>query len=154
MRAEEALPAHGRARCLARPTRRGAGAAARRARRRAQVSPHEFMQAVMAASGKRFLIDRQADPVDFMSWFLNALHADLTGGKRKKPSVVTRCFQARPSFSPSLTPSHSAPFLDARRAGAGRRCAVRVVGLPRCTPSNNSFGGALHLAGGAAQPSA
>ncbi len=53
------------------------------------------MQAVMAASGKRFVIDRQADPVDFLSWFLNALHADLTGGKRKKPSVVTRCFQAR-----------------------------------------------------------
>ena len=61
----------------------------------AQVSPHEFMQAVMAASGKRFVIDRQADPVDFLSWFLNALHADLTGGKRRKPSVVTRCFQVR-----------------------------------------------------------
>ena len=61
----------------------------------AQVSPHEFMQAVMATSGKRFVIDRQADPVDFLSWFLNALHADLTGGKRKKPSVVTRCFQVR-----------------------------------------------------------
>ena len=49
----------------------------------------------MAASGKRFVIDRQADPVDFLSWFLNVLHADLTGGKRKKPSVVTRCFQVR-----------------------------------------------------------
>ncbi|KAK9845987.1 hypothetical protein WJX81_007744 [Elliptochloris bilobata] len=58
-----------------------------------QVSPHEFMQAVMAASGKRFVIDQQADPVDFLSWFLNALHADLTGGKRKKPSVISRCFQ-------------------------------------------------------------
>ena len=64
----------------------------------AQVSPHEFMQAVMAASGKRFVIDRQADPVDFLSWFLNALHADLTGGKRKKPSVITRCFQVRRGF--------------------------------------------------------
>eukprot|EP00887_Chlorella_sp_A99_P006527 scaffold3.g6527.t1 len=56
-----------------------------------QVSPHEFMQAragaaVMAASGKRFTIDRQADPVDFLSWLLNALHADLTGGKRKRRS--------------------------------------------------------------------
>jgi len=87
---------HGHARCLARAEAPGPGAAASGARRHAQVSPHEFMQAVMAASGKRFLIDRQADPVDFMSWFLNALHADLTGGKRKKPSIVTRCFQARP----------------------------------------------------------
>ena len=61
----------------------------------AQVSPHEFMQAVMAASAKRFTIDKQADPVDFLSWFLNTLHAELTGGRRKKPSIVSRCFQAR-----------------------------------------------------------
>jgi hypothetical protein len=60
----------------------------------AQVSPHEFMQAVMAASSKRFTIDKQSDPVDFLSWFLNTLHSELTGGKRKKPSIITRCFQA------------------------------------------------------------
>jgi U4/U6.U5 tri-snRNP-associated protein 2 len=60
-----------------------------------QVSPHEFMQAVMTASAKRFTIDKQSDPVDFLSWFLNALHAELTGGRRKRPSIVSRCFQAR-----------------------------------------------------------
>ncbi|KAL4458676.1 hypothetical protein ABPG75_013541 [Micractinium tetrahymenae] len=58
-----------------------------------QVSPHEFMQAVMAASGKRFIIDRQSDPVDFLSWLVNTLHLDLTGGKRKKRSVITDCLQ-------------------------------------------------------------
>lgn len=51
-----------------------------------QVSPHEFMQAVMAASGKRYIIDRQSDPVEFLSWLVNRLHSDLTGGKRKKRS--------------------------------------------------------------------
>ncbi|PSC71207.1 U4 tri-snRNP-associated 2 [Micractinium conductrix] len=58
-----------------------------------QVSPHEFMQAVMSASGKRFIIDRQSDPLDFLSWLANALHTDLTGGKRKKRSVITDCLQ-------------------------------------------------------------
>lgn len=43
-------------------------------------------QAVMAASGKRFTIDRQGDPLDFLSWLVNSLHTDLTGGKRKKRS--------------------------------------------------------------------
>ena len=57
------------------------------------MSPHEFMQAVMAASGKRYSIDKQSDPVEFFAWLLNALHADLTGGKRKRPSIVTACFQ-------------------------------------------------------------
>lgn len=57
------------------------------------VSPHEFMQAVMAASSKRFIIDKQSDPVEFFSWLLNTLHADLTGGKRKKPSIITECLQ-------------------------------------------------------------
>ena len=58
-----------------------------------QVSPHELMQAVMSASGKRFTIEKQSDPVDFLTWLLNTLHVGLTDGKRSKPSVITRCFQ-------------------------------------------------------------
>ena len=38
------------------------------------MSPHEFLQAVVRASSKRFLIDRQGDPVDFLAWFLHELH--------------------------------------------------------------------------------
>jgi len=60
-----------------------------------QVSPHEFMQQVIRASQKRFLIEAQSDPIDFSSWLLNALHLDLTGGKRKKPSIITKCFQGK-----------------------------------------------------------
>ena len=55
------------------------------------------MQAVMGASKKRFIIDAQSDPVEFWSWLLNALHSDLTGGKPKRQSIITKCFQVRVS---------------------------------------------------------
>ncbi|PIA32664.1 hypothetical protein AQUCO_04400095v1 [Aquilegia coerulea] len=55
-----------------------------------QVSPHEFLQAVMKASKKRFRIGAQSDPVEFISWLLNTLHADL---KKKNRSIIYKCFQ-------------------------------------------------------------
>lgn len=57
-----------------------------------QVSPHEFLQAVMKASKKRFRIGAQSDPVEFMSWLLNTLHADLRKSK-KSSSIIYQCFQ-------------------------------------------------------------
>ncbi|XP_054783207.1 uncharacterized protein LOC129290459 [Prosopis cineraria] len=57
-----------------------------------QVSPHEFLQAVMKASKKRFRIGAQSDPVEFMSWLLNTLHADLRTSK-KNSSIIYKCFQ-------------------------------------------------------------
>lgn len=60
-----------------------------------QVSPHEFMQAVMQASNKQFTIDTQSDPVDFWSWLVNHLHLDLTGGHPGKKSIITKCFQGQ-----------------------------------------------------------
>ncbi|PKI79430.1 hypothetical protein CRG98_000177 [Punica granatum] len=57
-----------------------------------QVSPHEFLQAVMKASKKRFRIGVQSDPVEFMSWVLNTLHADLRSSK-KDSSIIYQCFQ-------------------------------------------------------------
>ncbi|XP_027363959.1 U4/U6.U5 tri-snRNP-associated protein 2-like [Abrus precatorius] len=57
-----------------------------------QVSPHEFLQAVMKASKKRFRIGVQSDPVEFMSWLLNTLHADLKTSK-KNTSIIYECFQ-------------------------------------------------------------
>lgn len=49
----------------------------------------------MKASNKRFTIEKQADPVEFWIWFLNALHKDLTLGNVKSKSVITQCFQGR-----------------------------------------------------------
>ncbi|KAG8385817.1 hypothetical protein BUALT_Bualt03G0084700 [Buddleja alternifolia] len=57
-----------------------------------QVSPHEFLQAVMKASKKRFRIGAQSDPVEFMSWLLNTLHGDLKSSK-KGSSIIHQCFQ-------------------------------------------------------------
>lgn len=57
-----------------------------------QVSPHEFLQAVMKASKKRFRIGAQSDPVEFMSWLLNTLHSDLKTSK-KNSSIIYKCFQ-------------------------------------------------------------
>ncbi|XP_015738345.1 U4/U6.U5 tri-snRNP-associated protein 2, partial [Coturnix japonica] len=53
---------------------------------KAHVSPHEMLQAVVLCSKKNFQITKQGDGVDFLSWFLNALHSALGGTKRKKKS--------------------------------------------------------------------
>ncbi|PPD78143.1 hypothetical protein GOBAR_DD24944 [Gossypium barbadense] len=57
-----------------------------------QVSPHEFLQAVMKASKKWFRIGVQSEPVEFMSWLLNTLHTDLRISK-KSSSIIDKCFQ-------------------------------------------------------------
>uniref|UniRef100_A0A8D3D8V0 ubiquitinyl hydrolase 1 n=1 Tax=Scophthalmus maximus TaxID=52904 RepID=A0A8D3D8V0_SCOMX len=59
---------------------------------KAHVSPHEMLQAVVLCSKKNFQITKQGDAVDFMTWFLNALHGAL-GGTKKKPSIITKAFQ-------------------------------------------------------------
>ena len=58
-----------------------------------QVSPHEFMQAVMSSSNKHFTIEQQGDVLDFWAWFINTLHLHLATGKRNKTSIISKCFQ-------------------------------------------------------------
>ncbi|KAL5206870.1 hypothetical protein ABZP36_035079 [Zizania latifolia] len=58
-----------------------------------QVSPHEFLQAVMKASDKRFQIGVPSDPVEFMSWLLNTMHSKLKSSKKKNRSIIHDCFQ-------------------------------------------------------------
>ncbi|KAL5769247.1 hypothetical protein ACOSP7_015807 [Xanthoceras sorbifolium] len=57
-----------------------------------QVSPHEFLQAVMKASKKKFRIGAQSNPVEFMPWLLNTLHEKLRSSKRSS-SIIYECFQ-------------------------------------------------------------
>lgn len=63
---------------------------------KAHVSPHELLQEISQRSGKKFTLTEQADPVDFLSWFLNNLHLAL-GGSKTKPgtSIIHRIFQGR-----------------------------------------------------------
>jgi len=53
---------------------------------KSQVSPHEFLQEVGRASGGKFRLETQGDPVEFLRWLLNELHRDLGGGKRANSS--------------------------------------------------------------------
>jgi U4/U6.U5 tri-snRNP-associated protein 2 len=61
---------------------------------KSHVSPHELMQEISSRSNKKFTLTEQADPADFLSWFLNNLHLAL-GGSRSKPksSIVQTIFQ-------------------------------------------------------------
>ncbi|EFJ24931.1 hypothetical protein SELMODRAFT_90860 [Selaginella moellendorffii] len=58
-----------------------------------QVSPHEFLQAIMSASKKKFRIGVQSDPVEFFSWLLNTLHSELGGTTLRNSSIIYQCFQ-------------------------------------------------------------
>ncbi|KAK5108076.1 hypothetical protein LTR62_008793 [Meristemomyces frigidus] len=58
------------------------------------VSPHELLQEISLRSNKKFTLTSQADPVEFLSWFLNNLHLALGGSKTKpKSSLIQKVFQ-------------------------------------------------------------
>ena len=53
---------------------------------KSQVSPHEFLQEVNRASGGKFRLEQQGDPVEFLGWLLNRLHKDYGGTKKRDSS--------------------------------------------------------------------
>ncbi|XP_066156849.1 ubiquitin carboxyl-terminal hydrolase 39 isoform X2 [Euwallacea fornicatus] len=59
---------------------------------KAHVSPHEMLQAVVLWSKKTFQFIQQGDPIDFLSWFLNALHKALNGSKKPHSSIIYKSF--------------------------------------------------------------
>ncbi|KAH8835674.1 spindle pole body protein [Flagelloscypha sp. PMI_526] len=60
---------------------------------KAQVSPHEFLQEVNRASGGKFRLEKQGDPVEFLSWLLNRLHIDMGGTRKRNSSPIFSVFQ-------------------------------------------------------------
>ncbi|CAO1633773.1 unnamed protein product [Sympodiomycopsis kandeliae] len=62
---------------------------------KAQVSPHEFLQEVNIVSKGSFKSMTKSDPVEFLGWLLNQLHHDLNGGSKRKPSIISQCFQGQ-----------------------------------------------------------
>mmetsp|Transcript_1473 Transcript_1473/g.2241 ORF Transcript_1473/g.2241 Transcript_1473/m.2241 type:complete len:488 (+) Transcript_1473:3309-4772(+) len=62
---------------------------------KASVSAHELIQEVSNASGKRFRLGFQSDCVDFLKWFLNALHRGLGGTHKRGSSIIYQCFQGK-----------------------------------------------------------
>lgn len=63
---------------------------------KSHVSPHELLQEVSLRSNKKFALTAQADPVEFLSWFLNHVHLAL-GGSKTKPgsSIIQQIFQGK-----------------------------------------------------------
>lgn len=66
---------------------------------KSQVSPHEFLQEVGRASGGKFRMESQGDPVEFLGWLLNHLHKDMGGTKKKNSSIP---YSFSPCFSTFL----------------------------------------------------
>ncbi|KAI8824024.1 uncharacterized protein EV422DRAFT_608931 [Fimicolochytrium jonesii] len=58
-----------------------------------QVSPHELLQEISNASTKRFRLSQQSDPIDLLSWFLNALHVGMGGKRKPGSSLIHQTFQ-------------------------------------------------------------
>lgn len=90
-----------------------------------QVSPHEFLQAVMKASKKRFRIGAQSDPVEFMSWLLNTLHTELRSSK-KGSSIIHRCFQGELEVVKEM---HNRPIAEKRENGEDGEHESHSVGM-------------------------
>jgi len=59
------------------------------------VSPHELVQEVTVASKRRFVIGKQAEGVEFLSWLLNALHQGIGGTKKPGSSIIHDAFQGQ-----------------------------------------------------------
>lgn len=59
---------------------------------RNHISPHEMLQEISNRSSN-FKIGTRVNLVQFISWFLNSLHTDLTGGKASKSSIISDCFR-------------------------------------------------------------
>ncbi|PVD38835.1 hypothetical protein C0Q70_01459 [Pomacea canaliculata] len=62
---------------------------------KAHVSPHEMLQAVVLCSKKRFQITQQGDAIDFLSWFLNAMHSALNGTRKLSSSIISQTFRGK-----------------------------------------------------------
>ncbi|BFZ17968.1 hypothetical protein BsWGS_21007 [Bradybaena similaris] len=62
---------------------------------KAHVSPHEMLQAVVLCSKKKFQITEQGDTIDFLSWFLNAMHSALNGTRKLSSSIINKTFRGK-----------------------------------------------------------
>ncbi|CEP15121.1 hypothetical protein [Parasitella parasitica] len=81
-----------------------------------QVSPHELLQEISNASQKKFKLTEQSNAIDFLSWFLNTLHKDLGGTRKKNSSIIYKKFQGdvkveSQDFGPAGAPTEKEALL-------------------------------------------
>lgn len=65
------------------------------ARFKSHVDPHIFIQAVSAASRKRFQVGQQVEAGEFMAWLLHQFHVGTGGGKKPGSSIIHKLFQGQ-----------------------------------------------------------
>eukprot|EP00747_Dinoflagellata_sp_TGD_P145267 gnl/TRDRNA2_/TRDRNA2_176573_c1_seq2.p1 gnl/TRDRNA2_/TRDRNA2_176573_c1~~gnl/TRDRNA2_/TRDRNA2_176573_c1_seq2.p1 ORF type:complete len:389 (-),score=-22.00 gnl/TRDRNA2_/TRDRNA2_176573_c1_seq2:171-1337(-) len=57
-----------------------------------QVSPHEFLRAVMSESQQKFTIEKEGDPVLFFLWLLNTFQRAVTDDNPTLASTIAKTF--------------------------------------------------------------
>lgn len=62
---------------------------------KSNVDPHMLIQAISRASKKKFQVGHQSEVGEFMTWFLNQLHAGLGGTRKPGSSIIYRTFQGK-----------------------------------------------------------
>lgn len=62
---------------------------------KSHVDPHMFVQAVSAASNKKFEVGKQAEIGEFTAWLLHQLHMGLGGTRKPRSSIIYRIFQGK-----------------------------------------------------------
>ncbi|KAJ1976565.1 U4 U6.U5 tri-snRNP-associated protein [Dimargaris verticillata] len=72
---------------------------------KAQVAPHELLQAIGKASANKFKVDVQADAAEFLSWLLNTLHRGLGGTKKSNSSIIYQTFRGAIQVTTDPAPS-------------------------------------------------
>ena len=107
-----------------------------------QVSPHELLQAIMHVSGNRFKIGTQADPMEFLTWLLNALHTDLGGTRKRGSSIVHRALQGTVRVS-TLTATAAAAAASSEEAVHAETSEVPFLYLTVDVPAAPLFRDAL-----------
>lgn len=55
---------------------------------KAHVSPHELLQAISLKSEKKFQINEQSDPTNFLAWFMETLHEEYVDSTNKQNSKL------------------------------------------------------------------
>jgi U4/U6.U5 tri-snRNP-associated protein 2 len=60
---------------------------------KSSASPHELLQAISSASGKKFEVGRRTDASQFLAWLLFELHKGSGGTKNPMSSFIHECFQ-------------------------------------------------------------
>ena len=62
---------------------------------RPHVSPHEFLQSVVLASKGRFQFTKRGNAGEFLTWFINSLHAVHKKISKSDDTIIRRCMEGK-----------------------------------------------------------